>query len=271
MSANASHIIDLNAPLGLHRDLDSDWIAIISSGHLSGSLPDDDLRDIVIEALDYGVSIGVGVQYPKDYKSSSEHTRGKKSEAARKTELAELQVIFSKQISKVANICLSEGSNVAYVKAEGTLYDDVSRDARLAETLLDAIFEVEEDFLYSAPSTDGFDGDIPIVGLPHSVLPARAKACGRTFYSEAYLSRAYLDDGFLLPLWHKGAVSMSLDDASARLFSLLREGVIRIKGGSTLFIQPESIALTARDKEDLVVAQNLQSLILDAGFQIKGM
>lgn len=269
MSANTRYAIDVNAPLGLHRDLDSRWMAIVSSGHLSGFLPEDDLRDIVVEALDYGIGIGVGVEYPKGYKSSNDHASGKKSEKARSVELAVLQEVFSKQIAKIANICLSEGSTLAYVKAEGTLYDDVARDSRLAETLLDAIFEIEENLTYNSSSSGNFEGDIPILGLPHSVLPALAKTCGRTFYSEAYVSREYLEDGLLLPSWQKGSARTGLESASTRLFSLLREGVIRIRGGATLFIQPESIALSSIDKEDLVVAQGLRSLLLEAGFQIK--
>ena len=271
MSANTRHVIDLNAPLGIYRDLDSHWITIISSGHLSGLLDDEDIHDIVTEALDYGVSIGASVEYPKDYKNSVEHNRGKKSETARTTELAALRDVFLKQITKIANVCLGEGSNIAYIKAEGALYDDAARDSRLGETLLDAIFELEENLVYGDASNGSFEGDIPILGLPHSVLPELAKACGRTFYSEAYVSRNYAGDGLLLPLWSQGSASRGLDEASARLLSLLREGVLRLKNGSTLFLQPESIALSSIAREDLRVAQGLQSLLLEAGFQIKGL
>ncbi|MCA1482025.1 LamB/YcsF family protein, partial [Bradyrhizobium sp. NBAIM08] len=92
------------------------------------------------------------------------------------------------QIGALAGICQALGARIGYVKPHGALYNRVARDEDQAAAVLDG------------------SGELPVMGMPGSVLLSMAHARGRASRLEGFPDRGYGADGRLLPRDQPGAL-----------------------------------------------------------------
>jgi UPF0271 protein len=98
---------------------------------------------------------------------------------------------------------------VAYVKPHGALYNRVVEDEEQARAVLDG------------------SGDLPVLGLPGSVLLDLAARDGRTVWREGFPDRGYTDGpwtGRLLPRDRPGALVTDPDRVAARAVAMAESG-----------------------------------------------
>ena len=94
------------------------------------------------------------------------------------------------------------GTEVSYVKPHGALYNRVVHDVEQAEAVLRG------------------SGDLPVLGLPGSVLLELARDLGRVAWREGFPDRAYTPEGRLVPRSEPGAVLSDAAEIARRAVEL---------------------------------------------------
>lgn len=196
----AVSLIDLNCDLGEGDPYDAELLAIVSSCNIAcgGHAGDDaSMRSTVAAAAANGVAIGAHPSYP-DVEGFGRRTRYLRGE--------ELCLSLIEQITALRTIAEEQGTAVTHVKPHGALYNDVVIDHDLAELVVSAVAE----------ATPGAD----IVGMSGSELENATANHSLRFIAEAFIDRAYQDDGRLVPRSEAGAVHESLETIVEQAVSL---------------------------------------------------
>ncbi len=183
--------IDLNADLGESYGRwtlgdDEAMCALVTSANVACGFHAGDpltLRATCRSAVDHGVVIGAQVGYPDlvgfgrrflDI-SPADLTAG---------------VIY--QIGALDALARAEGGRVGYVKPHGALYHAAVEHAGQASAIVDAVVAV--------------DPELPLLGLPDSMLLRAAEDRGLRTVPEYFIDRAYTDDGRLVDRRRPGAL-----------------------------------------------------------------
>ncbi len=101
---------------------------------------------------------------------------------------ADLAALFIYQLGALQGICQSQNTRVSYVKPHGALYNAMMKDDAILETLLDAL--------------QRYDVTLPLVimAVPdHARYQTLADKFGITLWFEAFVDRAYDEEGRLVP------------------------------------------------------------------------
>ena len=177
-------VVDLNADLGEGfgpwRMTDDEALlrvvtsANVACGFHAGDAPT--MRRVCGLAAELGVRIGAHVSY-----------RDLAGFGRRDLDVApdELRDEVTYQLAALDGMARAVGTRVHYVKAHGALYNRAARDEAHAQALVDGV--------------RALDGDLPLLGLPASVLLRLAAAAGSPAVEEAFPDRAYEPDGRLTP------------------------------------------------------------------------
>ena len=96
------------------------------------------------------------------------------------------------QLGALDGMAHAVGASVDYVKPHGALYNRIVHDPDQAEAVVAAVH--------------AYDPGLPVLGLPGSAWLKLAEESGHPVFREAFVDRAYLPDGTLVPRSEEGAV-----------------------------------------------------------------
>lgn len=194
--------IDLNADLGEGVTDDPGLLAVVTSANVACGYHAGDeviMRAVCTEAVSRGVVVGAQVSYDDREGFGRRHL-----EVAFET----LREQVAHQVGLLDEIARACGTRVAYVKPHGALYNRVVHDEDQARAVLSG------------------SGDLPVLGLPGSVLLELAEALGREIHLEGFPDRAYTADGRLVPRDQPGAVHHEPSVIAARALEMARSGQV---------------------------------------------
>ena len=197
--------IDLNADLGEGVTDDPGLLAVVTSANVACGYHAGDVATMttVCEvAVRHGVVVGAQVSYAD---------RENFGRVALDTAYDELRHHIADQVFTLTRIARRAGLTVAYVKPHGALYNRVVEDETQARAVLDG------------------SGDLPVLGLPGSVLLEMAAQVGRSVWREGFPDRGYTDGpwaGRLLPRDRPGAVLTDPEEVAARAVAMARSGEV---------------------------------------------
>ncbi|HET9760107.1 MAG TPA: 5-oxoprolinase subunit PxpA [Nocardioidaceae bacterium] len=197
--------IDLNADLGEGVTDDPGLLAVVTSANVACGYHAGDVATMttVCEvAVRHGVVVGAQVSYAD---------RENFGRVALDTGYDELRHHIADQVFTLTRIARRAGLTVAYVKPHGALYNRVVEDETQARAVLDG------------------SGDLPVLGLPGSVLLEMAAQIGRSVWREGFPDRGYTDGpwaGRLLPRDRPGAVLTDPEEVAARAVAMARSGEV---------------------------------------------
>jgi UPF0271 protein len=197
--------IDLNADLGEGVTDDPGLLAVVTSANVACGYHAGDVATMttVCEvAVRHGVVVGAQVSYAD---------RENFGRVALDTGYDELRHHIADQVFTLTRIARRAGLTVAYVKPHGALYNRVVEDETQARAVLDG------------------SGDLPVLGLPGSVLLEMAAQVGRSVWREGFPDRGYTDGpwaGRLLPRDRPGAVLTDPEEVAARAVAMARSGEV---------------------------------------------
>jgi UPF0271 protein len=197
--------IDLNADLGEGVTDDPGLLAVVTSANVACGYHAGDVATMttVCEvAVRHGVVVGAQVSYAD---------RENFGRVALDTGYDELRHHVADQVLTLTRIARRAGLTVAYVKPHGALYNRVVEDETQARAVLDG------------------SGDLPVLGLPGSVLLEMAARVGRSVWREGFPDRGYTDGpwaGRLLPRDRPGAVLTDPEEVAARAVAMARSGEV---------------------------------------------
>jgi len=188
--------VDLNADLGEEVTDDAALLAVVTSanvacGYHAGSTAI--MRAVCEEAARLGVSVGAQVSY-------ADRENFGRVELDVDVEVLREQV--ADQVGTLAEIAVSCGIEVRYVKPHGALYHRVVHDEGQAAAVLAG------------------SGALPVLGLPGGLLLSLAEDIGRRVLHEGFPDRAYTPEGGLLPRSEPGAVLTDAETIALRAVEL---------------------------------------------------
>jgi UPF0271 protein len=194
--------IDLNADLGEGVTDDAGLLAVVTSANVACGYHAGDgatMRMVCEEAVVRGVAIGAQVAYDD---------RENFGRVSRDVAYERLREQVAHQVGLLSDIAADAGARVSYIKPHGALYHRVVHDEEQARAVLDG------------------SGDLPVLGLPISILLSLAAEAGRSAHREGFPDRAYTDDGLLVPRDQPGAVFDSPEVIADRAVTLARSGEV---------------------------------------------
>jgi UPF0271 protein len=201
----------MNADLGEGDPYDAELLRIVSSCNIAcgGHAGDkDSMLTTVKAAIHNGVAIGAHPSY------ADREGFGRQSGYQSGTQLLDS---LTRQLRALGDVVADCGARIHHVKPHGALYNDAAADADLAEIVAKSV----------VAAGDGAS----LVGPPASELQRAAERHLLGYLAEAFIDRAYLGNGRLVPRTEPGAVHDSLDKIKAQAISLaVNQSVTSIDG-----------------------------------------
>ncbi|MEY4938838.1 MAG: hypothetical protein RIQ93_573 [Verrucomicrobiota bacterium] len=149
------------------------------------------------------------------------------------------------------------GSALCHVKLHGALYNQVSRDRRLAESL--------------ATDLSRLWPRLVVFALAGSHFAQAARSRGLNVAQEVFADRSYQPDGALMPRGQAGAVITDPHAAVAQALRLAQEGTMRAVNGEVIALQADTICIHGDGKNAVELARRLHTGLKAAGIRIKAI
>lgn len=215
--------IDLNADLGEGDAFDLELLDVVSScniacgGHVGDAAS---MSATVRAATSKGVAIGAHPSYPDraGFGRRSHFLAGK-----------DLHKSLVNQIDALQSIATDAGAQLSHVKPHGALYTDAAREPAVAELLLAVVQQC-------APHA-------AVVGPPDSALELATNAAGARFIAEAFVDRAYLPDGRLVPRSEPNAVHADFNTMTAQAAGLATNHTVTAQDGAVISVRADTLCI----------------------------
>jgi UPF0271 protein len=196
MRSAAGDRVDLNADLGEEVTDDAGLLAVVTSANVACGFhagTRSTMQAVCAEAVRRGVTVGAQVSY-----DDREHFGRVELDVP----AGVLREQVAEQVGVLAAIAAAEGGGVTYLKPHGALYHRVAVDPVQAAAVLDG------------------SGDLPVMGMPGSLLLALAEERGRGIRIEGFPDRGYTEDGRLVPRDQAGALVTDPQEVAVRAVAL---------------------------------------------------
>ena len=195
-------VIDLNADLGEGVTDDAGLLEVVTSANVACGYHAGDaeiMRAVCEESVRRGVAVGAQVSYAD---------RENFGRVPLDVPYRVLREQVADQVGTLSGIAVAAGTRVDYVKPHGALYSRVADDEEQAQAVLDG------------------SGDLPVLGLPASIIVAMARAAGRAAHHEGFPDRAYTPSGRLVPRSEPGAVLHDSEEIAGRAVTMALSGEV---------------------------------------------
>ena len=164
--------------------------------------------------------------------------------------LSDVANSFREQIDLMMECAARAGTVVSYVKPHGALYNRAMRDPDLANALVEAM------------------QSFALLALPDSALSKEAGRRGLTVAREAFMDRAYMRDGTLVPRSMAGAVIHDADEAARRALAIAAEKSVESIDGEVIRIEADSLCVHSDSRNSLAIVTAARAALERAGFTI---
>ncbi|WP_461173707.1 LamB/YcsF family protein [Arthrobacter sp. Z1-9] len=159
------------------------------------------------------------------------------------------------QLGALDGVAHAVGASVDYVKPHGALYNRLVHDADQASAVVAAV--------------NSYDPGLPILGLPNSELLKQAQETGHPVFIEAFVDRAYLPDGTLVPRSQEGAVLHDVDSIVERAVRMATNGEVVALDGTVLQVRPDSLCIHGDTPGAVEMAARVRAGLEAAGVELE--
>lgn len=237
--------IDVNADLGeipgtAGETIDAELLQIVTSANVAagGHAGDDEsMARVCTIAAARGVAVGAHISYPD---------RENFGRAPMSLPAAELTAELTAQLERLWSVAADSGTRVTYVKPHGALYNEAARDAHLAEILVAAVRPF----------------GLPVLTLPERQLARMATRAGLVAYAEAFVDRAYTDDGSLQPRRFPDALITDPQQVRQRAVALARGHAVAAVSGSEVVVRAQSLCVHSDSPGAVRLARSVRDALL---------
>jgi 5-oxoprolinase (ATP-hydrolysing) subunit A len=244
--------VDLNADMGegfgRYRLNDEALLAAVTSASVACGFHAGDpvvMRETVLSAKARGVTIGAHPGYP-DLVGF-----GRRDLAVTPSEV---EAIVVYQIGALQAVCVAAGAKLRYVKPHGSLYNRAARDPATADAIARAVRSV--------------DSSLILLGLARSALIEAAERVGIRSVSEAFVDRAYHNDGTLVPRTEAGAVLEGAGAIAERALRMVQTGTVLSADGAVVSIRAESLCTHGDGPDAVAIVRAVRARLEEAGVSV---
>lgn len=243
--------IDLNADLGEGYASDADLLGIVSSCNIACGGHSGDERSMqatAAAAIANDVAIGAHPSYPD------------RDGFGRCSWFLSGDALFEsllEQLGTLSRVCNALGTSIGHVKPHGALYGDAAADVELAEIIIRSIHAL--------------DDAISLVGPSEGELATLARSVGTNYISEAFVDRAYLADGRLVPRSEVGALHSSLDVIASQAVSIAVHKRVSAIGGEVVPVVADTICVHGDTPNAAAAARCVRDALQQEGVVIRAI
>jgi 5-oxoprolinase (ATP-hydrolysing) subunit A len=238
--------IDLNSDLGEGAGHDAELMPLITSANIACGAHAGDLNSM-IETVELAARHRVKIGAHPGYFDLENF--GRTEREVTPAEAGRLVLLQIEQLYEIA------GARLRHVKLHGALYNQVCRDAQLAEGVVSDLARLWPDLILYAQAG--------------STLARFASARGLRVAEEVFADRTYQRDGSLTPRTEPGAIITDENIAVAQVLRMVREGVVRATDGTDVSIRAETVCIHGDGLHPVAFAQRLRSELATAGVGVR--
>jgi UPF0271 protein len=240
--------IDLNCDVGEGAGHDAELMPLISSANIACGAHAGNLETMV-ETLALAAKRKVAIGAHPGFFDLENF--GRREREITGDEASRLVLMQIEQFYEVADAAMH------HVKLHGALYNQVSRNAALAEPVVADLSRLWPDLL--------------VFALAGSVLANVAKSRGLRVAEEVFADRTYQPDGTLTPRTQPNALITDVAVAVAQARRLVEEGVVRAVDGTDVRLQADTICLHGDGPHAVAFAKRLRDEFKQAGIRVKAV
>ena len=169
--------------------------------------------------------------------------------------LQQVYDLVALQINKLQVFAKSLGTKVQHVKPHGALYNMSAKDHLLANTIAQAVFDI--------------DPSLVLFGLSGSYSISEAKSRGLSTASEVFADRTYCDDGSLTPRSQSNAMIESISDSFKQVFQMIDKQTVTTITGKQIMVKAETICIHGDGEQAVKFSKNIFEELQKQSYQIK--
>lgn len=242
--------IDLNCDLGEastpeQLDAEHEIIRHVTSANIACGLHAGSpqlMRRTVRLAGRYGVAVGAHPGFPD---------RAGFGRQEHDWPADDVETLVAYQVGALRAIAQLDGIALSHVKPHGALYNMAGRDAGLALAVAKAVAAIDHGLI--------------LIGPAGSRLIDAGKEIGLRVAAEAFVDRAYDEDGRLVSRAQPGAILTDEGAVLSRLHELVAHGRVWTIEGVALSIRPDTICLHADTAGAPRLAHAIRTELMAAG------
>ena len=246
--------IDINADLGEFRNEkqftnELNMLNYISSCSVAcgGHIGDSNSIKLIIEACkEHNIAIGPHPSYPD------------KEGFGRRViniDANDLEKSIRKQIHLFLTVAESSSLAASHVKLHGQLYNETSKEEKLANLFLNIV--------------NSFDNNLSVIGPANSLLEHMAKEADISFVAEAFIDRCYREDYSLVDRNQEGALLESIEDQINQAKSIAVDQRVLTDNKKHIQIKAETLCIHGDNPDSLMVVQGVSKMLKAENFNIQ--
>ena len=239
--------IHINCDLGEGGKIDAELMPLISAcniacgGH-AGTV--ESMRETVALAMENRVEMGAHPSYP-DKENFGRISMQMDPEDLKRSLVA--QILSLKQITE------SEGGKLSHIKPHGALYNDASKDEKIAEILIQAVEE--------------FEVNLPIFAPENSAISQLARGRINVIF-EAFADRNYEENYQLVSRQNSNALITEKEQVFVHLFEMFSQGNIVAVNSKKIPCKATTFCVHSDTPNSLVILEFLQEKLRENNIEI---
>lgn len=158
------------------------------------------------------------------------------------------------QVAALQGFCNIHDVALRHVKPHGALYNMAAKNARMAESIAQAVFD--------------FNPDLLLFGLSGSELIKAGDKAGLGTISEVFADRTYQPDGSLTPRSNKNAMITDTTEAANQVIRMITEGKVTALDGSRSAIKAQTVCVHGDGPKALHFVSELEKELTKNGISI---
>ena len=241
--------IDLNADLGEGYEFDVELMSIVSSCNIACGGHAGDTHSMAA-TVDLAVANEVAIGAHPSYPDRSEFGRVSHFQSGEK-----LHKSLINQIDNLQEIVRAAGYSLTHVKPHGALYNDAAGDRSLAKIVVQAVQNVCD--------------NAAIIGPPKSELERVAAEENMTFIAEAFVDRAYLADGSLVPRSEPNAVHADMNTITTQAATLATKGTLTAETGEVIEVHASTLCIHGDTANAAEIGLAVRAVLLANGVKVR--
>lgn len=159
------------------------------------------------------------------------------------------------QLGALAAVVRAEGGHLHHLKPHGALYNLAATNAKLAESIAEAIYKVQP--------------ELTLYGLAGSELTKAGEKIGLKTAHEVFADRTYQANGTLTPRRAPDALITDAPTAISQVIKMVTQGKLRAQSGEEVVIRADTVCLHGDGAHALDFAWQLRAALAAAAVEVR--
>jgi len=159
------------------------------------------------------------------------------------------------QIGALQAFLTVEGVKMQHVKPHGALYNMAVKDAKIAEAIAQAVYDVSPELI--------------LFGLASSELTRAGEKLGLQTAHEVFADRTYQEDGSLTSRKQANALISSEEEAVGQVIRMVAEGKVRTVQGTDVSLRADTICIHGDGEHAVDFAKYIISELRNNGIEVQ--